>query len=138
MKAERVRRVEYYYVTVPDKPGEGTRILAALKDGGVNLLAYLGFPAGGGRSQIDLVPEDSASFREVAGRAGLTLSEVKQALLIQGDDRVGAVTDTTARLAEANINITAAAATSAGSGRYGMILWVRPADYERAAGLLGA
>jgi len=134
--ADSVRRVEYYYVTVPDRPGEGTRILATLKEGGVNLLAYLGFPAGGGQSQIDLVPEDSATLRQAAERAGLTLSEAKWAFLIQGDDRVGAVTDTTARLAEASINITAAAATSAGSGRYGMILWVRPTDYERAAGLL--
>jgi len=136
--ADSVRRVEYYYVTVPDRPGEGTRILAALKESGVNLLAYLGFPAGGGQSQIDLVPEDSATFRQAAERAGLALSEAKWAFLIQGDDRVGAVTDTTASLAEANINITAAAATSAGSGRYGMILWVRPTDYERAAGLLRA
>jgi len=134
--ADSVRRVEYYYVTVPDRPGEGTRILATLKEGGVNLLAYLGFPAGGGQSQIDLVPEDSATLRQAAERAGLTLSEAKWAFLIQGDDRVGAMTDTTARLAEASINITAAAATSAGSGRYGMILWVRPTDYERAAGLL--
>jgi len=136
--ADSVRRVEYYYVTVPDRPGEGTRILAVLKESGVNLLAYLGFPAGGGQSQIDLVPEDSATFRQAAERAGLALSEAKWAFLIQGDDRVGAVTDTTASLAEANINITAAAATSAGSGRYGMILWVRPTDYERAAGLLRA
>jgi len=136
--ADTVRRVEYYYVTVPDTAGEGDRILSALKERGVNLLAYLGFPAGGGKSQVDLVPEDSASFRQAAERAGLTLSEAKRAFLIQGDDRVGAVTDTTAKLAEANINITAAAATSAGSGRYGMILWVAPADYERAAGVLGA
>lgn len=133
-----VRRVEYYYVTVPDTAGEGDRILSALKQSGVNLLAYLGFPAGGGQSQVDLIPEDPASFRQAAERAGLTLSEVKRAFLIQGDDRVGAVTDTTAKLAEANINITAAAATSAGSGRYGMILWVAPAEYERAAGVLGA
>jgi len=136
--ADTVRRVEYYYVTVPDTAGEGDRILSALKERGVNLLAYLGFPAGGGKSQVDLVPEDSASFRQAAERAGLTLSEAKRAFLIQGDDRVGAVTDTTAKLAEANINITAAAATSAGSGRYGMILWVAPADFERAAGVLGA
>jgi len=87
---------------------------------------------------VDLVPEDPASFRQAAERAGLTLSEAKRAFLIQGDDRVGAVTDTTAKLAGANINITAAAATSAGSGRYGMILWVTPADYERAANALGA
>ena len=136
--ADTVRRVEYHYVTVPDTAGEGDRILSALKERGVNLLAYLGFPVEGRESQIDLVPEDPASFRQAAERAGLTLSEAKLAFLVQGDDRVGAVADTTARLAEANINVTAAAATSAGSGRYGMILWVAPADYERAAGVLGA
>jgi hypothetical protein len=138
MMADTVRRVEYFYVTVPDAPGEGDRVLSALRDGGVNLLAYLGFPVGGGQSQIDLVPEDPESLREAVERAGMTLSEAKRAFLIQGDDRVGAVADTTAKLAEANINITAAAATSAGSGRYGMIVWVAPADYERAAVSLGA
>jgi len=103
----------------------------------VNLVAFLGFPLGGRRSQIDLVPEDPESFREAAERAGVTLSEAKQAFLIQGDDRVGAVADATAKLAGANVNITAAAAIAAGSGRYGMILWVAPADYESAAGALG-
>ncbi len=136
--ADAVRPVEYYYATVPDTPGEGQRILSALTDSGVNLLAYVGFPVGGGQSQIDLVPEDPESLREAAARAGITLSEAKRAFLIQGDDRVGAVADTTAKLAEGNINVTAAAATRAGSGRYGMILWVAPADYERAAGALGA
>jgi hypothetical protein len=136
--ADVVQRVEYYYVTVPDAPGEGDRIQSALKDAGVNLLAYLGFPLGDGQAQIDLIPEDPESLKEAAARAGITLSEAKRAFLIQGDDRVGAVADTTAKLAEANINVTAAAAAAAGSGRYGMILWVAPADYERAAGALGA
>jgi hypothetical protein len=132
-----VPRVEYYYLTVPDAPGEGQRILLALKDSGVNLLAYLGFPLGGGQSQIDLVPEDPESLKAAAEQVGVTLSEAKRAVLIQGDDRAGAVAETTAKLAEANINITAAAAAGAGSGRYGMILWVAPADYERAADVLG-
>jgi hypothetical protein len=136
--ADTARGVEYYYVTVPNAPGEGQRILSALKDGGVNLLAYLGFPLGGGQSQIDLVPEDADALRDAAGRAGVTLSEAKRAFLVQGDDRVGAVADTTAKLAEASINITAAAATGAGAGRYGMVLWVAPENYERAADALGA
>jgi hypothetical protein len=137
--ADTVRRVDYYYVTVPDAPGEGQRILSALKDSGVNLLAFLGFPVGGGgQSQLDLVPEDPESLREAAEQAGVTLSEAKRAFLIQGDDRVGAVADTLAKLSEANVNLTAAAATGAGSGRYGMILWVAAADYERAAHALGA
>jgi hypothetical protein len=133
-----VRNVEYYYVTIPDSPGEGERILTALKESRVNLLAFLGFPVGGGQSQIDLVPEDPQALRETAGQASVTLSEAKRAFLIQGDDRVGAVADTTAKLAEANINLTAAAATGAGSGRFGMIVWVGAADYERATEALGA
>ena len=81
----------------------------------MNLLAFLGFPVGGGQSQIDLVPEDPgvAQRGRRAGRGDAQRGEA--AFLIQGDDRVGAVADTTAKLAEANINITAAAATG-GSG----------------------
>lgn len=41
------------------------------------------------------------------------------------------------KLAEAKINITATIATAAGGGRYGMVLWVAPADYEAAAKALG-
>jgi hypothetical protein len=136
--ADTVRRIEYFYVTVPDTPGEGQRVLSALKDSDVNLLAFLGFPLGGGQAQIDLAPEDPEALREAAQRAGVTLSEAKRAFLIQGDDQVGAVSDTLAKLAEANISLTAAAATGAGSGRYGMIVWVPAAEYERAADVLGA
>ena len=135
--ADTVRSVEYYYVTIADTPGEGQRILSAFKESGVNLLAFLGFPLGGGQSQLDC-PEDPASLRQAAEQAGITLSEPKRAFLIQGDDRVGAVADATEKLAEADINLTAAAATGAGAGQYGMILWVAPADYERAAAALGA
>jgi hypothetical protein len=136
--ADTVRDVEYYYVTVSDEPGAGQRILSALKDAGVNLLAFHGFPLGDGRSQIDLVPEDPDALKGAAAAAGVALSGAKQTFLIQGDDRVGAVADTIAKLAEANVNLTAATATAAGSGRFGMILWVAPADYQRAADALGA
>jgi hypothetical protein len=136
--ADTVRRVEYAYVTVPDAAGEVQSVLSAVRDAGVNLLAFLGFPAGGGRSQIDLVPEDPAALREAAAGAGLELSEAKQAFVVQGDDRVGAVSEITAKLAEANVNITAAAAVAAGAGQFGMVVWVAPADYENAAAALGA
>ena len=135
--AETIRRVEYYYVLVPDKPGAGAVVLNALREAGVNLLAYLGFPAGRGRSQIDLVPEDPAAFKQAAKAARLKLSRAKRAFLVEGDDRIGVVADLTQKLAAAKVNITAACATAAGGGRYGMILWVRPASYAKAAKALG-
>ena len=55
----------------------------------MNLLAYLGFPAGRGKSQIDLVPEEPAVFKLAARSAGLKLSRAKRAFLVEGDDRVG-------------------------------------------------
>ncbi|MBI4390272.1 MAG: hypothetical protein HY575_00130, partial [candidate division NC10 bacterium] len=63
-----IQRVEYFYVQVPDKPGEGARALAALRGAGVNLLAYSGFPAGR-KAQLDFVPGDPAAFRQVAKQA---------------------------------------------------------------------
>ena len=135
--ADTVRRVEYRYATVPDAPGEVQKLLSTLEERGVNLVAFLGFPEGG-QSQIDLVPEDPGALAEAAGAAGVQLSEAKQAFLVQGDDRVGAVADVTGKLAEAGVNVTAAAAVAAASGSFGMVVWVAPGDYEQAAGALGA
>ncbi|HSS44316.1 MAG TPA: ACT domain-containing protein [Thermoanaerobaculia bacterium] len=135
---ETVKRVEYYYVAVPDEPGSAARVLMSLKEGGVNLLACLAFPTGNKQAQIDLVAENPATLKQAAGKAGLKLSDAKRAFLIQGDDRPGAVAGVARKLADAKINITAAAAAGSGAGRYGMILWVAPVAYDRAAQALGA
>jgi hypothetical protein len=132
-----VRKVDYYHIMVPDAPGEVFRILSALNGAGVNLLACCGFPIGEGRAQIDLVPEDEESFRRATAKIGLPLSEPKRAFLVQGEDRVGAQADVFAKLAGREINIIASQAVSAGAGRWGMILWVKLADYERAGRALG-
>jgi predicted amino acid-binding ACT domain protein len=66
------------------------------------------------------------------------LSDVKKGFLVQGTDRVGAVHRHLKKLAEAGINVTAADAVAAGKGRYGMLLWVKPREYARAAKVLGA
>src|SRR2546422_3508496 len=63
--AETVRAVDYFYMMVPDKPGEGARILGTLRNAGVNLRAYSGFPSGRG-AQLDFVPADPAAFQAVA------------------------------------------------------------------------
>lgn len=132
-----IQRVEYFYVQVPDKPGEGARALATLRGAGVNLLAYSGFPAGR-RAQLDFVPSDPAQFRQVAKQAKWKVKGPKRAFLIQGDDRVGACAEILDKLAAAKINVTAMDAVSAGAGRWGAILWVKPAAFKKAAQVLGA
>ncbi len=92
--ADKIRRVEYYYVQVPDRPGEGLRVLGKLKESGVNLLSFTAFPIAGGRAPIDLVPDKGAALTKAAKAAGLALSPKKQAFFIQGKDRIGAVAET--------------------------------------------
>ena len=136
--ADRVTKATYAYIKVPSRPGQGAAVLRALAEAGVNLLAYSGFPAGGGSAQLDLVTDDLATVRRVAARHGWRVSPTKRGFLVQGDDRVGAVHRHLTQLAAAKINVTAADAVTAGKGRYGMILWVKPKDYSRAARALGA
>ena len=133
--SETVRKIDYYYTETAHKPGEGAKILAALRDAGVNLLAFSGFPSGR-KAQLDFIPEDSGAFKSAAKKAGLKLSTKKTGFLIQGEDRVGAVADIIGKLAAANINVTAIDAVCAGAGRYGGILWVKAPDVRKAAKVL--
>ncbi len=135
--ADTVRKVTYFKMSVPDKAGEGARVLGALRDAGVNLLAFTGFPRGR-RAQLDLIPEDEAAFRDAAKRAKLALAGKKTGFLVQGSDRVGAIAEYVEKLAAAKISITAVDAMSAGDNRFGAIFWVQSKDVAKAAKAIGA
>jgi len=135
--ADTVQRVDYFYVQVPNKPGEGARYLDALREAGINLLAFSGFPEGRG-AQLDFVPTDATAFRGFARRSKWKITGPKRAFLLGGEDRVGVIGEMLGKLAAARINVIAVDAVCAGAGRYGAILWVAARDYNRAATLLGA
>lgn len=134
--ADSIRLVDYYYTMVPDKPGEGARVLGALRDRGVNLLAFHAFPSQR-KSQADFVPADGAAFLAAAKAAKLKVSKPKKAFLVDGDDRVGALASIMARLGAAKVNVTAVDGVCAGMGRYGALVWVKPRDLKKAAAALG-
>ncbi len=134
--AETIRLVDYFYVEVPDKPGEGLHYLSQLKDAGVSLLAFSGFPKGR-RAQMDFIPADAAAFKAAAKKARWKVVGPKKGFLVQGDDRTGVVADLMAKLSEAKINVTASDAICAGNDRFGMLLWVKPRDVKKAAKAFG-
>jgi hypothetical protein len=134
--ADIIRTVDYFKAQVPNKAGEGARILSALRADGVNLLFFTGFPRGR-NAQIDFVPKNGPAFRKAARKIGLAVTK-KTAFLLQGKDRPGAIATIVSMLADAGVNITALDAVAAGEGRYGAILWVKPTDVRKAAKVLGA
>ena len=135
--ATTVKKVAYFAMDVPNRAGQGAKLLGALADRGVNLLAFSGFP-NGKKAQLDFIPEDAAVFKKAVKAAKLTTRPQKYGFLIQGDDRKGAVAKILKKLSDKKINVTAIDAVSAGKDRFAAILFVAQKDVTRAARALKA
>lgn len=136
--ADVIKRIDYFYTTVDDKQGKGYWLMELLRQKAVNLIAFTAFPLGGGRSQIDFIPEDSNALVNTFKAAGVTLTGPKRAFLIRGDDEVGALAGLFQKLTSIGVNIHAANGVCNGDGNFGFVLWVKSDDYEAAANALGA
>jgi hypothetical protein len=132
-----IRKADYFSMEVSNKAGEAARLLGALRDAGVNLLAFTGFPAGR-RAQVDFVPEDTAKFRAAARKIGMNVGARKTVFIAQGDDRVGAIAEICERIAATGVNMTAMDAIASGDGRYAAIFWVEASAVNKVAKALGA
>ena len=134
--AYRIRRVEYYYTTVEDQPGEAYKLLSRLASLGVNLLAFTAVPVGPIRTQLTLFPEESARLEGAASGANMTLDGPHPAFLIQGDDELGALVEVHQQLFQARVNVYASTGVTDGQGSYGYVLYIRAEDYPRAVAAL--
>ena len=132
-----IRRVQYFYSAVPDTPGEGYKLLSQLAEHGVNLLAFTAVPVGPLRTQLTLFPERPDLLDEVARRSGMQLDGPHPALLVLGEDRLGALAAIHERLYEAKVNVYASTGVTDGRGGFGCVLYVRPEELDRAAPALG-
>ena len=132
-----IRKADYFSMQVSNKAGEGARLLGALRDAGVDLLAFTGFPSGK-RAQVDFVPKDSAKFRRAARAIGMKVGAPKTVFLATGDDRVGAIASICEKIAATGVNMTAMDAIANGRGRYAAIFWVPPRAVAKVAKALRA
>lgn len=131
-----IQDVEYYYVSVRDRPGEAYRLLTKLAESDVNLLAFAASPMGPDYTQLVLYPENVHGLTKAAERLGLNLTGPHRAFLIQGDDRLGALVDLHMKLSEAQVNVAASTGVTDGRGGFGYVVHVKSDDFERASSLL--
>ncbi|MGD8374791.1 MAG: hypothetical protein PVF68_01515 [Acidobacteriota bacterium] len=127
-----IRPIEYFHTQVPDVPGEAHKLLATLAEGGINLLAFTAVPCGPMRTQLTLFPEEPAQIAREAARSGIRLDGPHRALLVRGDDRLGAFADIHRRLYHAGVNVYASSGIVDAAGSYGYVLYVRPEEFTRA------
>ena len=131
-----IKSIEYYYITVEDQVGEGFKLLSVFAGVGVNLLAFEAVPLGPMRTQFTLFPDDGLKMTDGAKKAGLTLDGPHSALLVQGDDESGALAGIYEKLSQADINVYASNGIADINGGYGVILYFKQEDYEKAVAAL--
>jgi hypothetical protein len=133
----KIRRVDYFYVTVKDRPGQAYQILEQIAGLGVNMLAFAATPTGPDDTQLTIFPEDSLKLQSVAKKSGLSLIGPHSAFLVQGEDELGGLVEFHKRLYQAGVNIYGSHGVTDGKGSYGYVVYVRAERYERAAEALG-
>ena len=116
-----VRRVDYFYATVKDQPGEAYKLLSRLASLGINLLAITAVPFGPMNTQLTIFPEDAGKLRSEAQKAGLKMDGPQLAFLVQGDDKLSALAEVHMKLYEANVNVYSSSGVTSSKGSYGYI-----------------
>jgi len=132
-----IRCVDYFNTTVRDRPGAAYEVLSRIAAAKVNLLAFSAVPIGVEYTQLVLFPDDAKELSKAAEEQGLTLSGPNRALLVQGDDQLGAFANIHRQLSEAQINVFASNGVTDGHDGFGYVVYVRPEDFDRAAKILG-
>jgi hypothetical protein len=135
--AHSIRRVEYFYTSVRDRPGEAYKLLAQLAEMGLNLLAFTAVPVGPLHTQLTLFPEDGGKMLATAQRAGFTIDGPHTAFLVQGDDELGALAEIHQKLFQAGVNVYASSGVTDGRGSFGYVVYLRPEDMPTAEEALG-
>lgn len=131
-----IRRVDYFYANVRDELGAAYRVLAQLAELGVDLLAFTAVPSGPVRAQLALFPADPNRLLAEGRAAGLALDGPYHALLVQGDDELGALAGVHERLLEAGVDVYASSGVTDGHGSFGYVVYVRDDQFEHASSAL--
>jgi hypothetical protein len=129
-----IRSVEYFYANVRDELGAAYRVLSQLAERGVSLLAFTAVPSGPTLAQFALFPEDPNKLVAEARAAGLPLDGPHHALLVQGDDELGALAEVHERLVKAGVDIYASSGVTDGRGSFGYVVYVREDQFAKAKG----
>jgi len=120
-----IRSVQSFTTTLTGTPEAAYGLLSGLAAQGVNLLAFTAIPVGPGATQLVLCPEDDALLAHAARRLNVALSGPEEALLLQGDDELGALAKVHDQLASAGVQPYASIGLADGRGSFAYVLHMR-------------
>ncbi len=92
-------------VELTDQPGTLAALGEALGKAGLNIEGVCGIPAGG-KAVVHVLVEDAAAARQALKQAGLSVTGEQDVLVLNLDDRPGALGAVARKIANAGVNVT--------------------------------
>src|SRR5580658_5948019 len=105
-----VRTAEYFYIRIENSRERAWELLAQLASEEVSLLAFSAVPFGPDYVELTIFPDRADVFIQLTNSLGLVVAGPQHALLVQGDDQLGALADIQRMLLEADVEIYGMAA----------------------------
>ena len=91
-------------IRVANQPGALADVTAAISDAGVNLAAAT-FTGSGDVADLHILVKHAEPTRRVLEPAGLTVTDVQEVVVVEAEDRPGALADLARRVADAGVNL---------------------------------
>ena len=88
-----------------DQPGELARIGDVLGNAGANIAGLCALSSGGGQAEVHILVHDATAAFEALQRAGIRIA-AEQEMVLEIEDRPGALGEVARKLGEARVNLT--------------------------------
>jgi hypothetical protein len=89
-----------------DQPGELARIGDVLGNAGANIAGLCALASGGGQAEVHILVHDATAAFEALQRAGIRIAAEQEVLVLEIEDRPGALGEIARKLGEARVNLT--------------------------------
>jgi hypothetical protein len=91
-----------------DQPGELARVGDLLGTAGANIAGLCALTSGGGQAEVHILVEDPTPAFEALQRGGIRITAEQEVLVLEIEDRPGALGQIARRLGDARVNLTMA------------------------------
>jgi hypothetical protein len=91
-------------ITLEDRPGTLAKAAKAIADANINIDGYAGFGAQG-RGIFHVLTRDAAGARRALERAGFSIQQEREVVIIDAGDRPGTLANALKQVADQEINV---------------------------------